>query len=99
MVDITKALKDVTKKGTILIGEKQTKAAIVKDTAKLVVLAKNCPYASVIAPLAQEKNIPVYTFPSSGVDLGHSCGKSYAVGSFAVLDEGDSNILSLVRKR
>lgn len=99
MVDINKALKDVAKKGTITIGEKQTKAAIKQQTAKAVIIAKNCPYADTITALAEEKHIPLYVYHSSGVDLGHSCGKNYAVAAFAVLNEGESNILSLVKPR
>jgi len=99
MVDINKALKDVTKKGTIIIGEKQTKAAIQKQTAKAVIIANNCPYANTLIPMVQEKNIPLYTYQSSGVDLGHSCGKNYAVAALAVLDEGDSNILTLFKPK
>lgn len=99
MVDVNKALKDVTKKGTISIGQKQTKAAIQKGQAKLVVMANNCPYAKTITTLASENKVPVYNYTSTGVDLGYTCGKSYAVSLFAVLDEGDSNILSLVKKR
>jgi large subunit ribosomal protein L30e len=99
MVDVNKVLKDVSKKGTIIIGEKQTKAAIQKGTAKLVVMANNCPYADAITALATQSNVPVYNYASTGVDLGYTCGKSFAVSSFAVLDEGESNILSLVKKR
>jgi large subunit ribosomal protein L30e len=99
MVDVNKALKDVSKKGTIIIGEKQTKAAIQKGTAKLVVMASNCPYTDAITTLATENKVPVYIYTSTGVDLGYSCGKSFAVSSLAVLDEGESNILSLVKKR
>jgi large subunit ribosomal protein L30e len=99
MVDINKALKDVAKKGTIVIGEKQTKAAIQNNTAKAIIIAKNCPYATTLTPLAEEKQIPTFNYPNSGVDLGHSCGKNYAVAAFAILDEGESNILSLVKPR
>ena len=55
MVDVNKALKDVSKKGTISLGEKQTKAAIQKGTAKLVVMANNCPFAKTITTLANEQ--------------------------------------------
>ena len=99
MVDVNRALKDVAKKGSIIIGEKQTKASIQKGTAKLVVMANNCQYAEAITTLAAEHNVPVYTYTSTGVDLGYTCGKSFAVSSFAVIDEGESNILSLVKKR
>lgn len=99
MVDVNKALKDVSKKGTINIGEKQTKAAIQKGTAKLVVMAENCPAAKTITALASEQKIPLYTYEATGVELGYSCGKNFSVSCFAVLDEGESNILQLVKKR
>jgi large subunit ribosomal protein L30e len=99
MVDVNKALKDVSKKGTIILGEKQTKAAIKKGTAKLVVMANNCPYAKDITALVTENNVPLYNYTSNGVELGYTCGKNYAVCSFAVLNEGESNILALVKKR
>jgi len=99
MVDVNKALKDVSKKGTIIIGKKQTKTAIQKGVVKLVVMANNCPYAKDISALVTEKKVPLYNYTSTGVDLGYTCGKSFAVSSFAVLDEGGSNILQLVKKR
>jgi large subunit ribosomal protein L30e len=99
MVDVNKALKDVAKKGTISIGQKQTKTAIQKGQAKLVVMANNCPYAKTMTALATDHNVPLYNYTSTGVDLGYTCGKSFAVSLFAVLDEGDSNILQLVKKR
>jgi large subunit ribosomal protein L30e len=99
MVDVNKLLKDVAKKGKISIGQKQTKAAIQKGAAKLIVMANNCPYATAISTLASENKVPLYNYTSTGVDLGYTCGKNYAVSSFAVLDEGESNILQLVKKR
>lgn len=99
MVDVNKALKDVSKKGTIIIGEKQTKVAIQNGSAKLVVMANNCPRSDAITTLAQENKVPVYNYASSGVDLGYTCGKNFTVSTFAVVDEGESNILSLVKKR
>jgi large subunit ribosomal protein L30e len=99
MVDVNKALKDVSKKGTISIGKKQTKVAIQKGTAKLVVMANNCPSTTSITALAIEHKVPVYSYISTGVELGYTCGKSFAVSCFAVLEEGESNILQLVKKR
>jgi len=99
MVDVNKALKDVSKKGKIILGEKQTKSAILKGTAKLVVMANNCPSASIITSLAIDKKVPVFPYTSTGVELGYTCGKNYAVSCFAVLEEGESNILQLVTKR
>lgn len=99
MIDVIKALKDVSKKGTIIIGEKQTKAAVQKGNPKLVVIANNCPYAETILSMAKEHKVPVYNYTATGVDLGHTCGKNYPISAFAVLDEGESNILQLLQKR
>ncbi|MCX6661974.1 MAG: 50S ribosomal protein L30e [Euryarchaeota archaeon] len=99
MVDVNKALKDVSKKGTITLGQKQTKAAIQKGTAKLVVIANNCPFTKTITTMANDNKIPLFTFTSTGVELGSTCGKNYSVSCFAVLEEGESNILQLVKKR
>jgi len=99
MVDVNKALKDVSKKGTIIIGEKQTKAAIQKGTAKLVVLANNCPKEQTITTLAMKQKVPLYNYTSTGVELGYTCGKNFSVSCLAVLEEGESNILQLAKKR
>ena len=99
MVDVHKALKDVVKKGTAHIGEKRTKAAIQNDSAKLIVIANNCPYGNDILTSAEEHKIPIYTFNPTNVELGTTCGKGYAVSAFAVLEVGDSNILQLISKR
>ena len=99
MVDVNKALKDVTKKGTVYIGEKRTKAAIQNGKAKLIVIANNCPYGNDILTAVQEHNIPIYTFNSNSIELGTICGKGYAVSAFAVIEEGDSNILQIISKR
>ncbi len=99
MVDVNKALKDVSKKGKIMIGEKQTKAAIQKGTAKLVVLATNCPDKKTITTLANHQKVPLFSYQSTGVDLGYSCGKNYSVSCLAVLEKGESNILQLITKR
>ena len=62
MVDVDRILKNTVNKGKVNIGSKQTKTAIQKGSAKLVVMAKNCPYFSEIGTLAKEKNIPVYSY-------------------------------------
>jgi large subunit ribosomal protein L30e len=99
MVDVHKALKDVSKKGNIIIGEKQTKAALQNGTAKLIIFAHNCPNEKTISALAKKQKIPTYSYQASGVDLGYTCGKNFSVSCLAVLDEGESNILQLIKKR
>ena len=99
MVDVDKVLKTTVKKGKVKIGNKETKTVIKDGTAKLIVMAKNCPYSSEINELAKKKKIPIYNCDSSSIDLGYTCGKAFAVSIFAVVDDGGSNILNLVKKR
>ena len=99
MVDVSKVLKDVVKKGKVKMGEKQTKTAINNGAARLIVISNNCSYSTEITALANEKKVSVYYYNSNGVELGYACGKNFVVSAFAVIDEGESNIMQLVKKR
>ena len=98
MVDVDKVLKNTVKKGKVKIGTKQTKQAVNDGSAKLIVISNNCPYNMEINELAKKKKIPIYNTKSNSIDLGYTCGKAFAVSVFAVLDDGGSNILNLVKK-
>ena len=98
MVDVDKVLKHTVKKGKVKIGTKETRSVINDGTAKLIVMSNNYPYTSEILKLSKKKNIPVYNCNSSSIDLGYTCGKAFAVSIFAVMDDGGSNILNLVKK-
>jgi len=99
MIDVDKVLKNTIKKGSVTIGTRQTKKAIDEGKAKLVVVAKNCPHLEDIAKHSEKKKIPVYTYMSTSIDLGYTCGKAFAVSAFAVIDDGGANILQLTKKR
>ncbi len=98
MVDVNKILKDTFKKATVKVGEKQTKSAINKGDAKIIVISNNCVYTDEINTLVKENKIPLFKFEGTGVELGSACGKKFVVSSFAVIDEKDTNIMQLVKK-
>jgi large subunit ribosomal protein L30e len=99
MIDVDRALKNAVKNGKVLVGVKESKTALSNGTAKLVVITKNCPFYAEISSIAQEKKVPVYTYRSQSVDMGYACGKMFPVSVLAVLDEGGSNIMQLVKKK
>jgi large subunit ribosomal protein L30e len=99
MIDADKILKNAVKNGKVKIGAKQTKLAVKDGSAKLIIISKNCPFSSEISTLADKKKVPVYNYESSSINLGFTCGKNYAVSAFAVLDDGGSNIMNLVKKK
>ena len=97
MVDIGKTLKTTVKKGKIKIGSKETQASIKKGEVKLVIIANNCPHSLVIKNISKKQKIPVYDFNSNSIDLGYALGKAYGVSVFAVIDDGGSNIMQLIK--
>ena len=99
MVDVDKVLKNTIKNGKVKIGAKETEASIKKGDAKFIVVANNCPNIEKINESAQKKKVPIYNYESNSVSLGTTCGKTFAVSVFAVIDDGGSNITSLVKKR
>lgn len=99
MVEVDKILKETIKNGDVKIGTKETKTAIKGDSAKLVVIANNCPNLSEISELARKKKVPVYNYSSNSINLGYICGKGFAVSVFAVINDGGANVLNLVKKR
>jgi large subunit ribosomal protein L30e len=98
MVDVEKVLKNTIKKGKVKIGTKQTKQAVNKGDAKLIVISKSSPHFNEIEILAKKKKIPIYSSNSNSIDLGYTCGKSFAVSIFAVIDDGGSNIIKLIKE-
>jgi len=99
MVDVDKVLKSTVKKGKVKIGSKETKQTINKGDAKIVIISNNCPEQEEITKLAKKNKIPVYNYKQGSIDLGYTCGKSYAVSSFAVIDDGNTKILNILKKR
>ncbi|HDD57739.1 MAG: 50S ribosomal protein L30e [Thermoplasmata archaeon] len=97
MVDVERAMKSVMKEGKVVIGIKETREALNKGKAKMVVFAKNCPFKEELLKILKEKGIGFYEYQGMGIDLGYACGKPFAISTFAVIDAGNSNILKLVK--
>ncbi len=90
MVDITRALKTATTTGDVRIGLAETKKAVKKGEAKLVVVSSNCPSSEV----ANGTSPRVLVFGGTNVELGSACGKPFPISAIAIVNPGESNILS-----
>jgi len=99
MVDVEKILKNTIKNGKVKIGAKQTEQTLKDGSAKIIIMANNCPYSNEINNLAKKKKIPVYNSESNSINLGYICGKNFSVSVFAVLDDGGTNVNSLIKKK
>jgi large subunit ribosomal protein L30e len=99
MVDVKRILKNFVTKGKVKIGLKETKKAIAKGSAKIVIIANNCIEGEEIKKLASKKKIPVYNYDGTGLELGYVCGKPFNISAFAVLEATGSDITHLIKKK
>ena len=91
MIDEARALKLAAETGEVWLGAERMRKAVAAKRAKLVVVASNAPREA----LAGITGVKVHAFSGTNADLGAACGKPFSVSALAVLDPGDSNILSL----
>lgn len=98
MAELEKTFKNIVKKGKVVFGQRQVKKSIEEGKSKLVVIAKNCPFLGEMKSYADTKNAQIYETTASSVDLGALCGKTFAVSVFSIIDDGEANVLHLLKK-
>ncbi|RCI09210.1 hypothetical protein L249_1520, partial [Ophiocordyceps polyrhachis-furcata BCC 54312] len=105
---INSKLALVMKSGKVTLGYKSTLKSLRSGKAKLIIIAGNTPplrkseleYYSMLskAPIhhfSGNNRAPINMFPVTGnIELGTACGKLYRCSTLAILDAGDSDILS-----
>ena len=82
------------KTGKVIFGQNSVEKIIADNKAQLVIVAKNAP-AKVRDILAKYENVPIYEFSGSSRQLGKECGRDHMISILAVVDAGESDIISL----
>ncbi|RLE54625.1 MAG: 50S ribosomal protein L30e [Thermoprotei archaeon] len=97
MIDIGRELRVAMSTGKVILGSRRTIKAILHGKAKLVIIAANCPkeIKEDILRYAKLAKVPVFTYPGSSWELGAACGKPFMVAALAVVDPGESEIMTL----
>ena len=90
MIDMARALKTAATTGKVRFGLSETKKSIKMGEAKLVVVSSNCPEDDI----AGESSIKLVVFNGTNVELGSACGKPFPISALAIVNPGESNILS-----
>lgn len=90
MIDMPRALRLATDTGDVRFGLKEVRKAVRARTAKMVVVASNCPTGA----LQGLGEVKVFAFPGTNAELGASCGVRFSVAALAIVAPGESNILS-----
>ncbi|MCX6681931.1 MAG: 50S ribosomal protein L30e [Methanoregula sp.] len=95
-MDFNSSLRRAIKTGTVILGQHNTQKSIQEGKVQIVVIAQNCP-EKFRTQLKSYQNLFIHTFEGSSVALGKACGKPFMVSTLAVVDPGESDILSLKR--
>ena len=90
MIDVSRALRVATDTGEVRFGVREVRRAAKTKSAKLVVVASNCPPDAV----QDFGDVRLVRFSGTNVDLGAACGVPFSVAAVAVISPGESNILS-----
>jgi large subunit ribosomal protein L30e len=93
-MDLAHALKVALETGKVKIGLAEALDAAKAKKAKLLIVTRSCPDASLRNDRALGK-IPIYHYDGSAVDLGQACGKPFPISAMAILEPGSSAILTL----
>ncbi|TVY45733.1 60S ribosomal protein L30 [Lachnellula subtilissima] len=93
---INSRLALVIKSGKVTLGYKSTLKTLRSGKAKLVIIAGNTPplRKSELEYYAMLAKCNVHHFAGNNIELGTACGKMFRCSTMAVLDAGDSDILS-----
>ena len=92
-MDLNKALRLAIDTGDVHLGSKQSSRAVDSGSAKLIILASNCPEETV--NFVKGGKTPVHSFSGNNSILGAACGKPFPISVVAILDGGKSDVLTL----
>lgn len=90
MMNIERNLKIAITTGDVLYGTKEAEKVVKSKTAKMIVLANNCPNEF----LKNQNVVKSLQFPDNSVALGALCGKPFSISVVTIIDPGESNIIS-----
>ncbi|KAK2744480.1 60S ribosomal protein L30 [Onygenales sp. PD_40] len=94
--NINSRLALVMKSGKVTLGYKSTLKALRSGKAKLVIIAGNTPplRKSELEYYSMLSKTSVHHFSGNNIELGTACGKLFRCSTMAILDAGDSDILT-----
>ncbi len=96
--ELIRELQKVVNEGKVVLGARETKKALKRGDAKLVIHASNCPVelSMEFKELCEKAGVPIHEYHANSIELGLTCGKPYSVASLCVLDTGDTEILQIL---
>ncbi|KAM7185841.1 50S ribosomal protein L30e-like protein [Rhypophila sp. PSN 637] len=86
----------VIKSGRVTLGYRSTLKALRTGKAKLIIISANTPplRKSELEYYSMMSKTAVHHYTGTNIELGVACGKLFHCSTMAILDAGDSDILS-----
>ena len=99
-MDVAYEIRRVIETGDVLIGTEECLNALKNKNVRFIIYADNISEdtAEDIKYYCKVLEIPFYNFKGSSVELGAVAGKPYVISVIAVINPGESNILSVDSK-
>lgn len=97
--DVDTNIKVAMNTGKFIYGKKQVLKYLRNESFKMIIIANNCPtdlekQLNYYISLAKDK-IYIHRYKGSSWDLGLACAKPYMISIIGVIQEGDSDLLTL----
>jgi len=94
-MDFNKQLKNAITTGKMTFGQRQATDFCASGAAKMLIFAANCPRDYIDGLLSEHPDVPMHQTELVNRELGAACAKPFAVSTICVLDEGNSELLTL----
>jgi len=99
MKGLTERISSTVKTGKVVRGSKKVIYALLMGNPKLIILSENCAreIKDRIKYYSKLSDIPCKTVSETSLELGSICGRPFPISTLAVIDQGDSDILAVVK--
>lgn len=100
MIDYEKVIRSAYKSGKVFLGSKRALEAVRNGRAVALIVSSNCAKKILeeIKYHAKLSNVSVYTYPSTGDDLGLACGKPFPVSVVTIRSLSDSSLIKALKE-
>ena len=95
-MDFNDSLRRALKTGSVILGPNSTEKCVNDGRARMIILAGNC-QEDFKTKITAHEDLFIHTFEGSSAALGRACGKPFAVSTLAIVNPGESDILSFKR--
>lgn len=92
-MDVNREIRVAVNTGETVFGVKEAKKSTGSDEAELFIVSENCPEDEFDAD--EYRGTSIYRYDGTNHELGSAAGKPFSISVITILDEGNSNILSL----